>query len=186
MPLVLSHLSFGDKLRLELRAVRRFAGDAIDLTRVFDQTLAELIDCAKIGAHAFEHDLAIDVHHVGVPDPVMVYHGGHLGARAEFARLTLCGKDGDLRERQVIQNNLRHVRERPPRMMLQHKQTVLRPNPLHFRLQRRRDAAGDRVRDNRDSLLRFQSQTSIDRVARAGEQFRINWMEISAIGHTES
>ena len=88
MPLVLSHLSFGDKLRLELGAVRRFAGDAIDLARMFDQTLAELVDCAKIGAHAFEHDLAIDVHHVSVPDPVMIYHGRHLGARAEFARLS--------------------------------------------------------------------------------------------------
>ena len=79
MPLVLSHLSFGDNSAWN--SVPCFAGDAIDLTRMFDQTLAELVDCAKIGAHAFEHDLPIDVHHVGVPDPVTVYHGGHFGAR---------------------------------------------------------------------------------------------------------
>ena len=113
----------------------------------------------------------------------MIYHGGHLGARAEFAGLSLRGKDRDLRQREVIENNLRHVRERPRRVMLEHKQTVIRPDALHFRLQRRGDAAGDGVGDNRDSLLRFQSQTGIDRVARAREQFRINWMEINAIGH---
>src|SRR6476646_9817771 len=33
-------LEFRRKLRYELGAVRCFAGDAIDLTRVFDQTLA--------------------------------------------------------------------------------------------------------------------------------------------------
>jgi len=107
---------------------------AIDLARAFDQTLAELIDCTKVGAHAFEHDLPIDVHHVSVPDPVTVYHAGHFAARAEFAWLTLCCKDGDLRERQVLQNKLGHMRKRAPRVMLQHKQTVLRPDTLHLRL----------------------------------------------------
>jgi hypothetical protein len=43
--------------------------------------------------------------------------------------------------------------------------------------QRARDGVGD----DRDSLLRFQSQASMDRIARVREQFRINRMEISAI-----
>jgi hypothetical protein len=67
--------------------------------------------------------------------------------------------------------------------MLEDEQAVLGADALDFRLQRCRDATGDRVRDNRDSLLRFQSQAGMDRIVRAREQFRINWMEISAIGH---
>ena len=76
---------------------------------MFDQSLAELIDCTKIGAHSFEHDLPIDIHHVSVTDPVMVYHAGHLGARAEFAGLGLRGEDRHLRQREVVENDLRHV-----------------------------------------------------------------------------
>ena len=53
MSLVFSHLSFGESSATELGAVRRFAGDAIDLTRVFYQTLTQLVDFAKVGAHAF-------------------------------------------------------------------------------------------------------------------------------------
>jgi hypothetical protein len=71
-------------------------------------------------------------------------------------------------------------------MMLEHEQAVLRANALDFSLQCRGNPARDRVGDDRESLLPFQSQTNIDRVARARDQFRINRMEISAIGHTES
>ena len=85
----------------------------------------------------------------------MIHHGGHLGARAEFAWLGLRGEDRHLRQREVVENDLRHVGERTVRVMLEDKQTVFRSNSLHFRLQRRRDVAGERVRDNRDSLLRF-------------------------------
>src|SRR5215211_4512107 len=151
----LEPLEFRRKLCFEFGPMRCFAGDAIDLTRVFDQTLAELVDCAKIGAHSFDHDLAIDIHHVSVTDPVMVYHAGHLSARAEFAGLGLRGEDRYLRQCQVVENDLRHVWERPARVMFEDKQTVIRPDLLHYRLQRRRDVAGERVRDDRDSLLRF-------------------------------
>src|SRR5205807_9902409 len=71
-------------------------------------------------------------------------------------------------------------------MMLEHKQTVIRTNALDFSLQRGSDLARDSVRDDRDPLLRFQSETNIDRVARAGDQFQINRVELSAIGHTEN
>src|ERR1051326_9289460 len=101
---------------------------------MFDQTLAELIDCTKVGAHAFDHDLPIDVHHVRVPDAMTVYYAGHFGARAEFAGLTLRRKDGALRQRQVLQNKLGHMRKRAPRMMLQRSKTVLRPDTLYLRL----------------------------------------------------
>ena len=63
---------------------------------------------------------------------VMIHHGGHLGARAEFAGLGLRGKDGDLRQREIVENDLRHVLERPSRMMLEHEQAVIRANALDF------------------------------------------------------
>ena len=67
--------------------------------------------------------------------------------------------------------------------MLEDEQTVIGADALDFRLQRCRDVAGERVRDNGDPLLRLQSKTHLDRVAGARDQFRVNWMEISAIGH---
>src|SRR5207245_33389 len=42
------------------------------------------------------------------------------------------------------------------------------------------------VRDDGDPLALFQSKTNIDRIVRAGDQFRINRIEISSIRHTES
>jgi hypothetical protein len=71
-------------------------------------------------------------------------------------------------------------------MMLEHKQTVIRTDALDFSSQRGSDLARDSVGDDRDALLRFQSKTNIDCVPCAGDQFRINRMEVSAIGHTES
>jgi hypothetical protein len=68
-------------------------------------------------------------------------------------------------------------------MMLEHEQAVLRANALDFSLQCRGNPARDRVGDDRESLLRFQSQTNIDRVARTREQFRVNRVKINAIGH---
>ncbi len=109
------------KFRFEFGTAWCLAGDTVDFARMFNQTLAELIDRAKIGAHAFEHDLAIDVHHVGVPDPVMVHDRRYFRARAEFARLGSHCENGDLRERQIIENDLRHEFQRTPRMMLQDK-----------------------------------------------------------------
>src|SRR6266487_3157243 len=70
--------------------------------------------------------------------------------------------------------------------MLEHEQAVLRANALDFSLQGRGNLARCNVGDDGDPLRPFQSKTNIDRVARAGNQFRINRMEISAIGHTES
>src|SRR4029078_5229887 len=39
------------------------------------------------------------------------------------------------------------------------------------------------IGNNGDPLLRLQPKTHLDRVAGARHQFRVNWVEISAIGH---
>ena len=37
-------------------------------------------------------------------DAVLIHDGGHLHARAEFARLRLRGKDRDLRQREIVED----------------------------------------------------------------------------------
>jgi len=68
-------------------------------------------------------------------------------------------------------------------MMLEHKETVIGTDAFDLSLECRGNLPRGSVGDNSDALLRLQSKTHLDRVAGAREQFRINWMEISAIGH---
>src|SRR5438034_2911670 len=96
----------------------------------------------------------------------MIYDTCHFRARTEFARLSLRGKYRDLRSRQIIENDFRHVLERPTRMMLEHEQAVLRPNALHFGLQSSRDVPSRLVRDDGDPLALFQLKTNVDGIAR--------------------
>ena len=67
--------------------------------------------------------------------------------------------------------------------MLEHKEAVIGTDALDLSLQCRGNLPRGSVGDNGDPLLRLQSKTHLDRVACTGKQFRINWMEISAIGH---
>src|SRR5438034_11183452 len=96
----------------------------------------------------------------------MIYDTCHFRARTEFARLSLRGKYRDLRSRQIIEDDFRHILERPTRMMLEHEQAVLRPNALHFGLQSCRDVASRLVRDDGDPLVFFQSKTDMDSIVR--------------------
>jgi hypothetical protein len=171
------------EFRFQFSPVRRAAGDAFGLSGALDQALAEFIHFRKIGAHSFQHDFAVDIDHVPMPDAVIIDHAGHLRPSGKLTGLRLRGEDRHLRECQIIQNDFRHVLERTPRMMLQHKQTVVRTDPLYLLLERRCDFARRGVGDHCDPLLRFQSKTNVNRVARAGEQLRINRMKISAVGH---
>src|SRR4029453_19168742 len=84
------------KLGLEFRAVWSFAGNPFDLACTLDQTLTEFVDSRKIGAHSFEHDFAVDVHHVAVPDFVIVDYAGHLRPGRKLAGLCLAGEDQPL------------------------------------------------------------------------------------------
>src|SRR5262245_63525555 len=112
----------------------------------------------------------------------MVRDCRYFRARAEFAWLTLHREDGDLRGGQIFEDCFRHELERTSRMMLENEQAVLRTDTLDFSLQRRGDLTRHSISDDRDSLLQSQSKTNIDRVPCARYQFRINWLEINAIG----
>ena len=106
MPLVLSHFSAGENSRFVIGAGRRAAFDPLGHAGARDQPPAERIDRAKIGAHSFEHDLARDVHHVAVADPLSVHDVAHLHAGTELASLGLRAENTDLRLRQIVENDL--------------------------------------------------------------------------------
>ena len=65
---------------------------------------ADAIHFGEIGAHAFEHDAAVDIHHVRVADLAAIHHVRHLHARAQFVPLRLYGEDADLARFQIVQH----------------------------------------------------------------------------------
>ena len=77
---------FRGKLSLKLGAVRCFAGDPFSFAGTFDQALTQVVHFHKVGPHAFEHDLSVNVYHMTVPDLVIVDDAGHLRAGSELAR----------------------------------------------------------------------------------------------------
>ena len=80
------------------------------LARALDQALAQRIDRAKIGAHSFEHDLAIDVDHVPVANAVLVHDALICMREPSSPRCVCAQKILNLRLRQIFENDLRHVR----------------------------------------------------------------------------
>jgi len=125
------------------------------LSRALYQALAQLVHLDEIGTHSLEHDLTVDIHHVPVPDPVVIDHAGHLGSGRKLAWLALRGKNLNLRESQIVQNNFRHVAERTPGMMLKYEQTVLGADALHLLLQRCGNFPRGAIRNDCDPLLRL-------------------------------
>ena len=74
-------------------------------------------------------------------------------ARAELAGQSVARKNGDLRLRQIIQNNFGHVDlSGRRRMMFQKEDAVLRSDFLDFRLQRGCDLGRRFVGNNSDAL----------------------------------
>ncbi len=61
-----------------------------------DHFRAEAIDLVKIGAHALEHHLAVDVDHVAMAHLPAIDDVGELHARAELVALHVHGQDADL------------------------------------------------------------------------------------------
>ena len=129
---------------------------------------------------------AIDVHHVTVTNPVMIHHAVISHARAELAGL-VCAAKMETCERarsSRISSGMTSAavaRDAPAR-----RNCNSEPTSLDLGLQGRGDVAGAFIGDDGDALLRFQSKADMDRIPRARDKFRINRMEISAIGHIES
>ena len=110
MPLVFTQRRYGESSASKSvpRAVRQVTRSACRARSI--EALAERVHRQEIRAHAFEHDLPVDVDHVAVADVVRVDHGGHLDARAEFAGLGDARQKIDyLRVREIVEDDLRHA-----------------------------------------------------------------------------
>ena len=84
-----------------------------------DNLGADAIHFQEVGAHAFQHDLVIDVDHVGVADLAAVDHIGHLHARLQFVGLRLHRKDADLAGFEVVHDFTRQIGQRTRRKFFQ-------------------------------------------------------------------
>ena len=51
---------------------------------------------------------------------MLIHDRGHLNSRPELTGLGLRGENGNLRARQVFQNDFGHPGERPPRVVFEH------------------------------------------------------------------
>ena len=82
---------------------------------------AESVHAIEVSAHTLQHDLAIDVDHVGVPHPAPVHDVGHLHARLQFVALRVHGEDADFAGLHVVGDLLRQISQRARRQVFQHK-----------------------------------------------------------------
>ena len=90
---------FRGKLSLEFGAVRCLARNPFSFARALDQALTQGVDFHKIGAHTLQHDFAVNVDHMTVPNLVFVDDAGHLRARAEARPSGVCAAKIDTCER---------------------------------------------------------------------------------------
>src|SRR2546428_5115337 len=69
--------------------------------------------------------------------------------------------------------------------ILQNEERVILTDQLELQIQCRGDHAGHFVSDDCDALFRFQAQAIADRIARAGNQFRVDFDGIAeeTVGH---
>ncbi len=134
---------------------------------------AERVDLVVVGAHAFQHDLLVDVDHVRVAHLAAVHDVGHLHARLQLVALHLDGEDADIAGFHVVGDLRRQVGQRAWRQVFQHER-------LEGRAQLRQllsDAGGDLatgvVGDQRDLFARLNAKASVDRVVSARREFGI-------------
>ena len=134
---------------------------------------ADAVHLEKIRPHPFQHDLPVDVHHVGVPDLAPVYHVRHVHARLQFVRLRLYSEDAYLTGFQIIQYLLRQIGQRTRRQILQDPCPVRRPDLLQFQNDGSSDFLRVLIGDDADFFMGCHAQADVHRIAGAGSKFRI-------------
>ncbi len=81
---------------------------------------AEGVDVVEVGAHAFQHDLAIDVDHVRVAHAPPVDDARHLHARLQFVGLHPHGEDAHVAGLHVFRDLAGQAGQRARRQIFQH------------------------------------------------------------------
>ena len=164
---------FAREVGLEAGSRRSFRADVLGAPSHLPHLAAELIHLAEISTHAFQHDLAVDVDHVGVADAPAVHDRGHLHARGQFAGLSRGGEDAHLARFQVVEDGLGHVPQRTLGEIFQGPHLVGSAHSGDFT----GDAASNFLRlavsDQRNFFLRPDAQAHSNGITGAGKELRI-------------
>jgi len=158
----------GIQLRGDVRSAGSRGADFLGFGNDVDHLSTQAIHLEEIGAHALQHDLAIDIHHVSVANPPAVDDIGHLHTRLEFIALGDDCKNADLARLHVVENFFWEIDQRTRRKFFENPRAVRRANGLNFMDDAGRDFGRSFIGDDRDFLFRLHAQTNVDRVARAG------------------
>src|SRR6266576_678038 len=143
------------------------------LAHHLDNFLAQAVHTLKIGTHAFQHDLAVDVDHMRVTDLAPVHNVSHLNARAQLIALRLYGKDRHLALFEVFKNLAGQVPERTVCQFLNHPGVIRRAKLLEFCHDRGRDLQRHLIRDDADALGGLNPQADIHRITGPGSEFGV-------------
>ena len=167
-PLVI-RIHVGTHLRAFIRSRRdhtRFAHDV-------EHLLAQAVYLKEIGAHAFEHDLLVDVDHMRMPHLAPVHHIRHLHARLQLIALHLDGEDAHIARLHIVDDFLRQHAQRTRRKLFQHISVVVQLPCLEFMHYARRDLLTRVISDDRHLLLRLDAQADVDRIVGAGRELGV-------------
>ncbi len=160
-------------IRDQIRAGSGLRANLFGGAHPLDNLRTQAVDLQKIRAHAFQHDLLIDVDHVGVADLAAVHDVGHLHARLQFVSLRLHGEDADLAGLKIGGDHLRKIRQGTRCHILQHPGAIRAAHCFQFAHQRGRDFQTCFVRDNGHFFGGLYAQAHAHSVARAGRQLGI-------------
>ena len=186
MPLVLIQLIVGIELGGEVAACGIGRPDFFGARHDVDDFAAERVNLVVVRAHAFQHDLPVDVDHVGVAHPAAVHDVGHLHARLQFVALHIHGKDADVAGLHVLGDLGWKVGQRTRRKIFQHEGLEGRAQLRQLLRNAGGDVAAGIVGDERDLLVRLDAQAGVDRVAGAGRESGSNDVWVRSVRQVES
>ncbi len=173
MPLVLIQWIVGIELGGEVAARGIGAANFLSVGDDLHRLAADGVDLVVVGAHAFQHDLLVDVHHVRMAHLAAIDDVGHLHARLQLVALHLDGEDGDVAGLHVLGDLTRQVGQRARRQVFQHERLEGRAQLLQLGGDAGGDLATFVVGDDRDLLRRLDAEAGIDRVVGARRELGI-------------
>src|ERR1700674_2066525 len=157
----------------QIGSCRRLGPDLFRPPHQFHHLDADAIHLEKVRPHPLQHNLPIDIHHVGVAYLAPIHDVRHLHARTQFIRLRLHRKDADLAALEILNDFLWKIAKRSRRQVLQHPCAIVSPHRFQFADHAGRDFFGSLVGYDRNLLAGLDAQTNPYRVAGSGSEFRV-------------
>ncbi len=137
--------------------------------------LAERVNAIEVGPHAFQHDLVIDVDHVGVPHATPVDDIGHLHSRFQLVTLNVDRENADLAGLHVFGNLRRQASQRAFRQVLQHESLERRTDFDQLIGDAGSDVPAGQVGDDRDLFVGLNPQAGLHGVAGPRRKLGVEW-----------